>query len=65
MENGLLAKPGDVEDFAEKLKLLYDHSELRKKLGKNAREKIVKERCWRLRIQKELEEYEKVLNWNW
>ena len=61
MENGLLVKPGDIADFAEKLKVLYEKPELREQLGRNARETIIKERSWDTRIKKELEVYEKVL----
>ncbi len=62
MENGLLVKPGDIADFAEKLKVLYENPDLRAKLGRNARETIIKERSWDTRIKKELEVYEKVLS---
>lgn len=62
MENGLLVKSGDIADFAEKLKVLYENPELREKLGRNARETIIKERSWDTRIKKELEVYEKVLS---
>lgn len=62
MKNGLLAKSGDRDDFAEKLRLLYEKPELREKLGKNARETIITERGWETRIKKELEVYEKVLH---
>ena len=61
MENGLLVKPGDIDDFAEKLKVLYENPDLREQLGRNARETIIKERSWDTRIKKELEVYEKVL----
>ena len=61
MENGLLVKPGDIADFAEKLNVLYEKPDLREKLGKNARETIITERGWETRIKKELEVYEKVL----
>lgn len=61
MENGILVKFGDVKDFAEKIRLLYENPELRKKLGKNARLSIMKERSWGTRIKTELEVYEKVL----
>jgi L-malate glycosyltransferase len=61
MNNGLLAKPGDIDDFAKKLKLLYDNPTLRRELGQNARKTIVEGRSWEIRIKKELEIYEKVL----
>lgn len=62
MNNGLLVKSGDIDDFAVKLKLLYDNPALRIELGKNARKTIVEERSWDIRVRKELEIYEKVLS---
>lgn len=61
MENGFLIKPGDIEDFAEKLRLLYENSELREKIEKNAIETIMEERNWEKRIKKELTVYDKLL----
>lgn len=62
MGNGLLAKCGDVEDFARNLKILYDNPSLRDKLGQNARKTIVEERNWETRVKREMEIYEKVLS---
>jgi glycosyltransferase involved in cell wall biosynthesis len=39
---GLLAKAGDVEDFAEKIKRLLDDDILRKRLGENGRKAVEK-----------------------
>lgn len=61
MENGLLAKSEDINDFAEKIRLLYENPELRKKLGTNARLSIMKERSWQNRIKTELEVYESII----
>lgn len=61
MENGILVTSGDINNFAEQLKLLYENPELRKALGKNARKTIIKERSWETRIKKELDVYKKIL----
>ncbi len=61
MENGILVASGDINDFAEQLKLLYENSGLRKTLGKNARKTIMEERSWDARIKKELDVYKKIL----
>ena len=39
-EDGLLAKNGDVEDLAEKICLLIERDELRKRMGSRAREHV-------------------------
>lgn len=62
MENGVLVKPGDIDDFANKLKLLYESPELRHRIGKNARDTIIKERSWDSRIKKELKIYSEEKN---
>lgn len=54
MENGILVKPGDIDEFASKLILLYKYHDIKKAIGKRARETIVKERNWESRINKEL-----------
>lgn len=61
MENGVLVKSGDVDDFALKLKLIYDNIELRERLGKNARGTILKHRNWDIRISQELKIFDKIL----
>jgi Glycosyltransferase len=40
--NGLLFTPGNKESFCEKLKLLIEDSNLRKRMGRNGREAITK-----------------------
>ena len=61
MENGVLVKSGDLISFAHYLKLLYKDSELRLKLGIDARKTIIKERSWERRIHQELEVYKRLL----
>jgi L-malate glycosyltransferase len=60
-ENGILVKSGDLNSFAENIKLLYENIELRNFLGNQARETILKERSWDKRIQQELSVYNHVL----
>jgi glycosyltransferase involved in cell wall biosynthesis len=60
MRDSLLAKAGDVEDLADKLLLAYRHPELRKHLGKNAREFVVKNRGWEKRVRTELTVFESI-----
>ncbi|MBP2133102.1 glycosyltransferase involved in cell wall biosynthesis [Methanomicrobium sp. W14] len=55
--SGLLVKPGDTSEFADKLYMLYENPELKETLGKNARNTILSERSWDLRIKQELEVY--------
>jgi len=53
----LLAKPGDLEDFIEKLECLVDDENLRKEMGKKAREIAVKEYDWTIRAKQTVEVY--------
>jgi len=61
MENCLLAKTGDVKDFAFKLLLLYEDTKLRSRIGKNARGFVEEARSWDSRIKTELNVFEKLL----
>lgn len=63
MENGLLAKPGDPLDLAEKIEILYKNPNLREEIGKNARETIIKNKSWTVRIKKELDIYKNALSY--
>ena len=44
--NGLLFEKDNVQDFSDKLELLIDDEKLRKTLGSQAREWVIKERDW-------------------
>jgi len=59
--NGLLAKPGDVSDFTDKLKMLYENPELRRTIGTNARKTIISTRSWNSRIEHELSIYNQLI----
>ncbi|MCK4825735.1 glycosyltransferase family 4 protein, partial [bacterium] len=59
-ETGFLVEPGNVEQLQEKLRLLIQDSELRKKLGKNARIKYEKFFTFERMAKKTLGIYESV-----
>lgn len=58
---GLLAKPGDIEDFIRKLNCLIEDESLRKKMGRRGRETAVNEYDWKIRAKQTAEVYRKVL----
>ena len=43
---GLLAKPGDAEDFAEKIRMLMEDGVSRKKFGDNGRNAVIEKYTW-------------------
>jgi glycosyltransferase involved in cell wall biosynthesis len=55
MENIILVTPENIEEFADKIKLLWENRELREKIGNNARNVIISHRTWDRRIQQEIE----------
>jgi len=60
-ENGILIEPINIEEFAIMIDKLYKYSELRERIGKNARITIIKDRNWESRIKKELEIFNNIL----
>jgi len=62
MNNGILVEPGNIREFAEYIKLLYENQTFRSEIGKNARQTIIKERSWDARINTELQVYKNLLN---
>jgi glycosyltransferase involved in cell wall biosynthesis len=46
MQNGVLAKPGDMGDLADKIRMLLENRELCSTLGKNARAHVRLEHNW-------------------
>jgi len=58
--NGYLFEKDNIEDLAVKIEILADDPELRRKLGRQAREWVVKERDWKI-ISKRLDDVYKVL----
>ena len=61
-EDGLLVKPADIDDLADKLELLMSDSALRNKLGSNGRKRALKDFTEDRFIQRQVEFYEKVLS---
>lgn len=59
--DGIIVEPRNVEGLADALYLLYKNSTLRKQLGRNACQKILKERSWQFRIDIELNIYKSLL----
>lgn len=62
LQNAILVNSGDTDDFADKIKLLYENQNLRKQIGKNARNSIIQSRNWNFRLSQELEVYSEILN---
>jgi len=60
-QTGLLAESGNSEALSQQIKQLWDNEELRKALGKNARDFITEKRSWESRIKIELDVYDKLL----
>jgi len=58
--NGLLFEKDNVEDFADKLEILINDDDLRAKLGKQAREWVIKERDWRVISKKLIAIYDRL-----
>lgn len=59
---GLLAKPGDLDDFIKKLVYLIEDEKLRKNMGKKAREIAEKEYDWKIRAKQTVKVYREVLS---
>ncbi len=58
---GLLARPGDLNEFIEKLEYLIDNKKEQELLGKNARELALKKYDWKKRAEETVKIYQKVL----
>jgi len=54
---GVLAKPGDLDDFIKKLEYLIEDENLRKEMGRKGRESAVKEYDWTVRAKQTVEVY--------
>lgn len=59
--NGYFSDPGNIQDFAEKMKILYKDQILRERIGKNARNTVVEQRSWEVQLKVQLEVYDKVI----
>jgi glycosyltransferase involved in cell wall biosynthesis len=61
MNDGIVVKDGDLDGFADRLRLLQSDSELRDAIGKNARLRIIREYSWDNRIESELDVYKSLI----
>jgi len=61
-ENGLLVPPRNASKLVDAVTMLLEDEELRKKLGRNARQTTVERFCWDVIAMKMLKIYEKILN---
>jgi glycosyltransferase involved in cell wall biosynthesis len=64
MNNGLLARAGDVNDLAGKLELLVSDGALRHKIGQSAYCQVKKNHNWDSQVEKYLEVYQNVIGNN-
>lgn len=62
--NGILVKPGSVEELSESICLLLGNPELRKKIGNNARQTILDRFSWTVNASKTLNVYQKIIERN-
>jgi len=60
--NGFLVEPGDVEDLAQKMRILKDSPKLREQMGKEGLAPIRSEYCWESIAKKTLKLYEKIVS---
>jgi glycosyltransferase involved in cell wall biosynthesis len=60
--NGLLCDPFDPESIAEKIILILNNTDMRKKLGENARKKVLQEFSIDVLVKKNLDFYENCLS---
>lgn len=64
MNNGLLAKAGDIDDLSNKMRLLISDEGLRHKMGQSAYYHVRKKHNWDIQVDKYLEVYHKVIENN-
>lgn len=60
-EDGLLARPGDVRDLAEKIQMLLDDPQRRREMGERGRAKVEEKYAWPRIIPRLVQVYEEVL----
>jgi glycosyltransferase involved in cell wall biosynthesis len=62
MDNGLLAKAGDIEDLSRKIQLLVSDEKLRRRLGQAAYNHVRRKHNWDIQVEKYLKVYERVVD---
>jgi glycosyltransferase involved in cell wall biosynthesis len=60
--NGLLAQPKNVEDLADKIRVLFADEALRKQMGQNAFNYVSERHNWKVLIDKYLTMYEQAIS---
>jgi glycosyltransferase involved in cell wall biosynthesis len=60
-EDGLLVRPGDVEDLAKKIQMLLDDPQRRREMGERGRDKVEEKYAWPKIIPRLVRVYEEVL----
>jgi glycosyltransferase involved in cell wall biosynthesis len=55
---GLIHRPGDADDLAQKIRRLVDDEDLRRALGRKARAWVVENRQWRTQVERNLDIYD-------
>ena len=61
-EDALLFEPGDPHELAETVLTLAENSDLRNRLGRNAREKVIKEFSWDSHVGKIIEKISELVS---
>ena len=64
METGYLVPPRDSEALAQAIDYMLDNPELRKKMGKAARERVLKTFTWGNATKEMVKVYEEVISAN-
>lgn len=59
--NGLLAEPENPEDLAQKIQVLVDDPDLRSRLGKKGREKVIENYDWNKCLEIQIDAYKDIL----
>jgi glycosyltransferase involved in cell wall biosynthesis len=62
MENGIMVKPQDAKDLCDKVKMVLHDVDLRKEIGRKARDYVETHHNWSLLVDKYVEMYEETLH---
>jgi glycosyltransferase involved in cell wall biosynthesis len=60
-QNGMLVPPGNVDELTESVIMLLQDTQLRRKIGKNARQRMITEFSWDTIADKTIRAYEELL----
>jgi len=61
MDNAILAKPENVPDLSDKIRILLSDENLRSRMGRNAYDYALKNHSWDLLVEKYMKIYEKTM----